>query len=113
MIRYLLGQLDPDEQAELDERAFVDDAFTEKVDLAADDLIDAYLSGDLGPDARQRFEVHFLASESRRERFRFIRALRTVAARRAAPPAPAAGRLLTWAAAAALVLASLTALFFY
>ena len=113
MMRYLLGELSADEQAELDERAFVDDVWEEKRDTAADELIDAYLAGALRPEARQRFEVHFLASAAHRERFQLVRDLRSVLARKS--PAPAGSgpvrRGVVWSAAAAAVLAALTALF--
>jgi hypothetical protein len=113
MIRYLLGELDQDEQAELDQRAFVDDAWEERRDTAADELIDAYLAGTLRPEARQRFEIHFLASAAHRERFQLVRDLRSVLARKS--PAPSASgpvrRTVVWSAAAAALLAALAALF--
>jgi anti-sigma factor RsiW len=111
-MRYLLGELGPDEQAELDERAFVDDAWEERRDTAADELIDAYLAGALRPEARQRFEVHFLASAAHRERFQLLRDLRSVLAREgAAPSAAPVRRTLVWSAAAAALVAALAALY--
>ena len=113
LIRYLLGELTPDEEVALDERAFVDDAWDEERATAADDLIDAYLSGALTADQRQRFEAHFLASSEHRERFRLLRDLRTVVAS-SRSGLPGAGRTpsragLVWAVAAA-VIAALAAL---
>lgn len=115
MMRYLLGELSPDEQAELDERAFVDDAWEEDRDTAADELIDAYLAGALRPDARERFEVHFLASAAHRERFQLVRDLRTVLAREGAALSPSVPvrRTLVWSAAAAALVAALAAVFFF
>jgi hypothetical protein len=115
MMRYLLGELRPEEQAELDERAFVDDAWEEQRDSAADDLIDAYLTGALGSEERLRFETHFLSSAAHRERFRLLRDLRVVVARKAGPGRGAArvGTAVAWAAAAAALLAALAGLFFY
>lgn len=117
MMRYLLGELEPNEQAELDERAFVDDAWEEERDTAADELIEAYLTGALRADASARFETHFLASDARRERFQLLRDLRTVLAHRPAvsPAATASAvrRSFAWAAAAAALLAALSALVFY
>jgi hypothetical protein len=115
MMRYLLGELGPDEQAELDERAFVDDAWEEKRDTAADELIDAYLAGALRAEARQRFEIHFLASAAHRERFQLVRDLRTVLSREGAARSPSVPvrRTLAWSAAAAALVAALAALFFF
>ncbi|MET0553061.1 MAG: hypothetical protein ABW221_08490 [Vicinamibacteria bacterium] len=116
MVRYLLGELEPDEQAELDERAFVDDAWEAERDTAADELIEAYLTDALRPDQRQHFEVHFLASAAHRERFQLMRDLRTALARRAAVTPSAAApvrRSFVWAAAAAALLAALAALALY
>jgi len=113
MMRYLLGELGPDEQAELDERAFVDDTWEEERDTAADELIDAYLAGALRAEARQRFEVHFLASAAHRERFQLVRDLRSVLAREGADASPSAPvrRTLVWSAAAAALVAAAAALF--
>lgn len=116
MTRYLLGELPGDEQAELDERAFLDDDWETERETAADELIEAYLTDALRPDQRQQFEAHFLASEAHRERFRLLRDLKTVLDRRAVRPTaePSFVRgTLVWAAAAAAVLAALTALVFY
>ena len=116
MMRYLLGELGPDEQAELDARAFVEDAWEDERDTAADELIEAYLMDALSADERQRFEAHFLAAAAHRERFQLLRDLRTVLARPAASPlatASASRRSFVWAAAAAALLAALTALVFY
>jgi hypothetical protein len=114
---YLLGRLEADAQADLDERSFVDDAWEETRAAAADDLIEAYLTGALDPGDRQAFEVHFLASAPHRERFELLADLRTVlaggAARDAAAPPPRPISSAAWVAAAAVVLASLVVLFFY
>lgn len=108
LIRYLLGELPADEEAALDERAFVDDAWREETATAADDLIDAYLEGRLPADRRERFETRFLAAPQHRERYRLLRDLRTVANAPARPESGSRGRAGLWiglAAAALVVLA--------
>ena len=45
--RYLLGELSEQEQAELEEGYFADDALFERFRAVKDDLIDAYARGDL------------------------------------------------------------------
>lgn len=106
LMRYLLGQLDAEEQATLDERAFVDDAWEEARGAAADELIEAYLSGALSSEERRLFEVHFLDSAAHRERLRLLRDLRAVLARPAAA-VPRSPRATPWLAAAAALLAVL------
>jgi type II secretory pathway pseudopilin PulG len=77
--RYLLGEMSEQEQAQLEEAYFADDALFERFLAVKDDLIDAYARGDLAGQKRRQFEQHFLASEPRRERVEeargFIRAV--------------------------------------
>jgi len=81
--RYLLGELSEQEQAELEEAYFADDALFERFRAVKDDLIDAYARGDLAGQKRERFEQYFLATEPRRERVEeargFIRAVTAAA----------------------------------
>jgi anti-sigma factor RsiW len=72
---YLLGVLPPERQEEIDERFLADEAMHVELQATADDLIHAYLAGDLSAPDRERFETHFLASPRRRERVAFVRSL--------------------------------------
>src|SRR5262245_48159390 len=82
---YLLGLL-PDEDAErLDELSIIDDQVAERLRIVEDDLVDAYVNGELTGATLERFESHYLASERRREKVRFARTL--LGARRVARPA--------------------------
>lgn len=74
-MRYLLGELSEEEQSLLEEEYFDDPAFFQEVRARRDDLIDAYLRGELSPDERARFETYFMATPRRRERVEFARAL--------------------------------------
>ena len=74
---YLLGALPPDRQEEIDERFLADEDLHAELQATADDLIQAYLSGQLSAEDRERFETHFLASPRRRERVAFVRSLVT------------------------------------
>jgi anti-sigma factor RsiW len=113
VVSYLLGKLTPEECLDLEERLFTDDELNEELAASADDLIHAYLDGQLSAEDRARFEAHFLASPRRRERVVFVRDLLTAIGRVAAeaPPVPARTRRHPWelAAAAALVAAALIA----
>ena len=86
---YLLGLL-PDEDAErLDELSIIDDQVAERLRIVEDDLVDAYINGELAGETLERFESSYLASERRREKVRFARTL--LGARRVPRPADATG----------------------
>jgi anti-sigma factor RsiW len=116
---YLLGKLSDDEQEQIEARLFDDEELHERLRAAADELIDAYLTGALSAEEDRRFNDHFLASPRRRERFLLLQSLRRVAERASTPPTstrPTEGRrdarlrprrLWAVAAAAALVAVAL------
>jgi hypothetical protein len=84
-VRYLLGDLTDDEQVEVEDRAFADHQYMERMLAVEDDLIDNYLRGSLSQLQRDQFEKRFLTSEPRRQKIEFARALAEVSSRRAAP----------------------------
>jgi hypothetical protein len=84
-VRYLLGDLTDDEQVEVEDRAFADHQYMERMLAVEDDLIDNYLRGSLSERERSQFEKRFLASDHRRQKIEFARALAEVSSRRAAP----------------------------
>jgi len=84
-VRYLLGDLTDDEQVEVEDRAFADHQYMERMVAVEDDLIDNYLRGSLSQLQRDQFEKRFLTSEPRRQKIEFARALAEVSSRRAAP----------------------------
>jgi hypothetical protein len=89
LTRYLLGEADAEEQAEIELRALDDSAFHDELRAAERDLIDRYVHGELSDPAA--FEQRFLSSPQRRERVEFARALkRSLDAAPAAAAAPAA-----------------------
>ena len=75
MLRYILGQVSPEDRAEFEERYFADAGLFEELLAAENDLIDSYARGELsGPD-RFQFEARFLATPELRERVRFSQSL--------------------------------------
>src|SRR5687767_12164718 len=96
LVRYLLGQTDEEERAQLEERLFTDDAFEEELMATADELMHDYLAGRLNGAERLFFEERFLAVRRHRERLAFLQALRAVLP----PPPPARVRWLGPAMAA-------------
>jgi hypothetical protein len=93
--RYLTGSL-PDEQAErFDDLSVSDDEFAARLRAAENDLIDAYVNGDLSGETLDRFRLHYLASPASREKVRFAETFATyqkAAANEAARPVPVARR---------------------
>ena len=82
---YLLGV--PDER--LDELAVADDNFAARLAAAENDLVEAYVRGELSGESRERFESFYLTSEERREKVRFAEAFLLWSS---AIPAPADAR---------------------
>src|SRR5215212_6972458 len=73
--RYLLGELPEEQQVEIEDRAFADEEFLANITAVENDLIDDYVRDQMSETERRRFESRFLASESRRKRVEFAKAL--------------------------------------
>src|SRR5580765_7610112 len=87
LTQYLLGALPEAEESRLDELSIADDDFAARLVSMENDLVDAYVRGELsGPDL-ERFRSHYLLSPARREKVRFAEALIA-----AADHSPAASR---------------------
>jgi hypothetical protein len=74
--KYLLGELSHEEQAEVEERLFLDSEYFQHLRMAEDDLIDDYVYEDLSLDEREKFDNYFLSNPERYESLRIARALR-------------------------------------
>jgi hypothetical protein len=85
LIRYLLGSLDEDETERLDELSIADDDFAWRLRAAENDIVDAYVRGDLSGETLDRFRSSYLSSPARREKVEFARALLTFTGRQSAP----------------------------
>ncbi|HET6978742.1 MAG TPA: hypothetical protein VFI24_20590 [Pyrinomonadaceae bacterium] len=68
--RYLLNQLNDAEQKAVEHELLADETFSEELDIVEDELIDAYLNGELSRQERKRFERFFLAHETRKDKLR-------------------------------------------
>jgi anti-sigma factor RsiW len=73
--RYLLGDVTPEEQRQIEKHVFGDQRDLSRLDRIENELIDEYLSGDLSDESRARFETHFMNAPERRERVAFAKAL--------------------------------------
>jgi hypothetical protein len=87
LVQYLLGLLPEDETERLDEACVADDAMADRLRVVEDDLVNAYLRGELDASTLDRFETYYLASPARREHVRFAASL-VRAVDRAAPARP-------------------------
>lgn len=73
--RYLLGTLSPEEETRVEESFIADDHKFEELELAEDELIDAYVSNELTPAERRQFETKLLTTTRVAERVSFARIL--------------------------------------
>jgi anti-sigma factor RsiW len=73
--KYLLGELADDQQTELEQRYFADDALFERLIAAEDELIERYARDEFSDEERALLEKHFLRSQTRRKRLMFSQAL--------------------------------------
>lgn len=79
MRRYLLGLLPEPEQAALEERFFEDGEILSEMRAVEQDLVDAYVRGQLAPDEKSVFESHYLSVHRHAERVTFARDLLALA----------------------------------
>ena len=75
--RYLLDDLSPEERRRLEERLLDDgDEFVDHLQIAENEIIDDYVTGELSENDRGRFREAFLFSPERHEQLRFTELLR-------------------------------------
>jgi hypothetical protein len=99
LVRYLLGELSEQEAERLDELSIADDEFAWRLRAAEDDLVDAYVRGELSGETLERFRTVYLVSPQRRQKVGFAGALLAYGQRNVAPasdarPETAASRLI-------------------
>jgi anti-sigma factor RsiW len=75
IVRYLLGDLPEEKQSEIEDRAFQDQPYLQRILAVESDLIDEYVQGELSDSTRRQFETRFLASAERRRKVQFAKAL--------------------------------------
>jgi CHAT domain-containing protein len=71
---YLLGRLPDSQRQDFEQRLISDDTALEELLMGEDELIDAYLRGELDADQKRMFESFFLATSERQDKLRFSRA---------------------------------------
>jgi hypothetical protein len=75
LARYLLGLLPEAETERLDELSVANDSFATELDAAENDLVDAYVRGELTGEMLEQFRNRYLASPRRLEKMKFALAL--------------------------------------
>jgi hypothetical protein len=75
IVRYLLGRASAREQTRMEEVYFTDSGFLGHLLAVEDDLIDAYVRGELIGEERNWFETYFLAAPGRQEKLKMAQSL--------------------------------------
>jgi hypothetical protein len=75
--RYLLGELEPEEQIAIQERLFLDSKYLLRLQAIEDELVDDYVYDELTTSERERFETHFLSQPGRQDDLRVAKALKS------------------------------------
>jgi hypothetical protein len=76
-MRYLLGKLSDSEAMRLEQSYFADDSVFDNIEIAEDELIDAYVRDKLSTEDRKLFESKLLSSKRIAERVEFAKLLST------------------------------------
>jgi len=75
VVSYFLGQLSEEEAKRFEDECFAQEYWPSRINLAEEDLIDAYLHDELAPEQHQCFEQNYMISEGRQRRVRLAAAL--------------------------------------
>lgn len=75
LTKYLLGALPEEEAARLDELSISNDEFAWRLDAAENDLVDAYVRGELSPEDARQFKAFYLSSARRKEKVQLAQGL--------------------------------------
>jgi anti-sigma factor RsiW len=75
IIRYLLGSLPEEETEWIEEISFIDDEFAVRLSAVENDLVDAYVRGELSGEKLERFDSYYLASPKRRKKVKTAQVL--------------------------------------
>jgi hypothetical protein len=105
LIRYLLGSLEEEKAERLDELSVTDDDFAWRLRAVENDMVDAYVRGNLSGETLDRFQSFYLSTSGRRERVEFARALVTFTGKQAPLPT----RSWRWAFACGAAAAAIVA----
>ena len=89
LARYLLGAVPPDQAERLDELSVSDEEFAWRLTGLENDLVDAFVRGELRGEHLKQFNSFYLSSPKRRQKVEFAEGLRQFQARAAVAAAKA------------------------
>jgi hypothetical protein len=89
--QYLLGALAEADAERLHELSVADDAFAGRLDAIENDLVDAYVRGELSEENLKQFKSFYLSSPKRREKVRLAEGFKALELRAMAAPAISKG----------------------
>lgn len=75
LIRYLLGSLAEAETERLDELSIADDEWATRLSAVENDLVDAFVRGELSGETLEQFQSHYLSVPANQEKVRFAETL--------------------------------------
>jgi hypothetical protein len=75
LVQYLLGSLPEDNAEHLDELSVSNDEFAMRLSAIENDLVDAYVRGELSGQTLEKFQAFYLSTVKRREKVRFAESL--------------------------------------
>jgi hypothetical protein len=75
LTRYLLGSLTAEESERLAELSVTDDDVSTRLDAIENDLVDAFVKGELSGQAADQFKTAYLSSPKRHEKLKFAETL--------------------------------------
>ncbi len=85
--RYLLGALPEVDAERMHELSIADEEFAGRLDAVENDLVDAYVRGELSEDNLKHFRTFYVSSPKRRQKVQFAEGLLALERRVAAAPA--------------------------
>jgi hypothetical protein len=88
LVEYLLGSLPQSDSEALDESSVADDEFAMRLSAVENDLLDAYVRGQLSPPMREKFRTFYLSSGKRRQKLSLAEGLFALEEKAAASRAP-------------------------
>jgi hypothetical protein len=99
LTRYLLGALPVEDAERLDELCIADEEVATRLHALENDLVDAYVRGEVSGEELGHFESFYMVSPKRRQKVEFAAALFELEKRPATVPAPIPAPVLQEAAA--------------
>jgi hypothetical protein len=114
LVQYLLGTLPEADAERVDELSIADDEVAWRLRAVENDLVDAYVLGQLSGSTLEHFTSSYLASPVRRQRVELAKGLQSPQFRTVVAARPDVGRhaLPQWALAAAMLIAVVGAGYF-